>query len=163
MAKTYVRISDIVKAIETDARQGAKILADATKEYLYNKTYTNLYVRMSQGDYYKRTGRVLDSITCSFVNSANLYHIFFDGRKIRQAKGDNGDFNAHADFNMKKSPVKDLIEGLENGHPVPNANDRDGANMIKETKSWLRRKLNALSAKTGGSVSEAIRKVITIQ
>lgn len=162
MAKVYARVNDILKAMEMDVMSGAKILAEATKEYLYNKTYKNLYTEMSPGDYYERTYDFLESITVSFVSSANKYRIMFDGRKVKKRKGDVGNFNAHADFNMEKFPIKDLVEGLEYGHPVPHTDNRDGAYMITDTKKWLDNKIKdiCLKSSTGLGLEKTIRRYI---
>ena len=162
MAKIYARLDQLIKALEVDVKEGARILANATKEYLYDKTQTNLYERMDEGKYYNRTNQFLESITLSFLSASNTYKIYFDGRKIRPVRGNKGDFNAHADFDFNKSPTNKLIEGLEKGHPIPNHEDRDGAHMISDTKKWLENKINSISKTSGNgnTFAEVVRRYI---
>lgn len=148
--KTYARVDDILRAMQADVSEGARILAEATKNYLYDKTYTNLYQKMHSGEYYARTGQFLDSITMSFYSSSGKYRIFFNGNKISKQKGFYGEFNAHADFNYDKIPIGKLVDWIESGHAIPNKiKGRDGAHMIKDTKKWLNDKIRTISIKSG--------------
>lgn len=148
--KTYARIDDILRAMEADVSEGARILAEATKDYLYDKTYSNLYQKMFSGEHYARTGQFLDSITMSFYSASGKYRIFFNGNKISKKKGFYGEFNAHADFSYDKIPIGDLVDWIENGHKVPNKpNKRPGAHMLRDTRKWLDDKIKAISIRSG--------------
>ena len=178
MAKVYARVNDIIKAIEIDVNNGARLLAEATKNYLYDTTMENLYEEMDSGKYYDRlaeqvdgSGSVLESISMSFVSSANSYRIMFDGRKIavkraynkETGEGKKGNFNAHADFDFNKIARNDLIEWIEEGHKVPNkAEKRPGAHMIRDTKQWLRNKISAIASKSGDSFSDVLKRMIKV-
>ena len=162
--KTYARVDDILRAIQDDVSKGARILAEATKDYLYDKTYTNLYQKMYSGEYYARTGQFLDSITMSFYSASGKYRIFFNGNKISKQRGFTGEFNAHADFNYDKIPIGDLVNWIENGHRVTNKLEkRDGAHMIRDTKKWLNDKIRTVAIKSGsGAGLESILKQLII-
>ena len=160
--KVFLRVDDLIKAMENDADYGAKMLAEATLNYLKDKTIKNLYLEMPEGEYYERTGGLLKSISLSFRKSA--YAIFFDGRSLKKRKATKtGYFNAHADFYQNQVAKDKLIDWIENGHPIPHTpEDRKGAHMISDTEKWLKKKIKDICAKSslGISLSDAVKIVI---
>ena len=160
--KVFLRVDDLIKAMEQDADYGARMLAEATQNYLIHKTYENLYVEMSQGKYYERTGGLLRSISLRFKKSA--YEIYFDGRRLaKKMARKKGYFNAHADFYQNKIAKDKLVDWIENGHEVPGVPEgRKGAYMIMDTEKWLKKKISDICAKSsyGIGLSDAVKIVI---
>ena len=177
MARRCVNMRELLSELKSDIDQGGKSLAIATAAYLYGSTKRNLYENMSEGDYYIRTGEVLQSISVNFSAATKRYKVLFDGRKIKKSRITNRGrsrsdfeensrmFNAHADFNFDKIPVGQLIEWLEEGHAIPHKEEkREGAHMIRETKQWLQAVIDKLSSmQSNDSFSKSVQKIVKIR
>lgn len=168
--KNYYRsINKLINSIDKKAKMASKTLAKSAENYLRYKTQQNLYNEMRPGQYYKRTGQFLNSITLKFSQTSNKYSLMFDGRKIKKVRGTGKNFNAHADFHFNKFSHEKYIKAMEEGHFVPIFNPvkgymRDGAHMIRDTRYWLeivmlKIKLNLSS---GMTITKSVRSAIKI-